>query len=66
MNGTTPSLHQLWRSGFVVEATTGALLRHHLFVEIKPRGDGNADAFTQGRSRRLVRWPWAAPEKGKL
>lgn len=57
---TRPSLPELFDLGFVIDAQSGALLRHTMFVEIKPRTGGNADAFTLGHSRRVVRWPWAA------
>ncbi|UZR29465.1 hypothetical protein [Methylococcus mesophilus] len=66
MNGTTPSLHELWRDGWLVDAESGALLRLSKFEEIIPRRDGCGDAFTKGRSRRVVRWPWAVAKEGEL
>ncbi|WP_367026231.1 hypothetical protein ABZN20_18690 [Methylococcus sp. ANG] len=61
---TYPPLLELWRSGFVVEVSTGALVRHRIFDKISPRKDGNADAFTAGQSRRLIRWPFKVKIEG--
>lgn len=70
MTGTCANTHssrlsELFDLGFVIDIPSGALLRHAMFVEIKPRADGNADAYTRGRSRRLVRWPLPAPGEGE-
>ncbi|UZR27871.1 hypothetical protein [Methylococcus mesophilus] len=51
------SLTELWRRGFLV-AEDGTLLKASQFLTIRPRGDGTADAFTEGRSRRVIRWPF--------
>ncbi|MDD2768069.1 MAG: hypothetical protein PHT19_05015 [Methylococcus sp.] len=63
---TAPNPLVLWKEGFVVEADTGAFLSRRMFREYKPRGDGLADAFTSGRSRRVVRWPWTTAKEGEL